>query len=150
MLVALAEPSEAAIDRPHAELADGTAGLSQDSSVTVYWIDGDNVHDPSQGDASGHGWWKKISGPGKRANVTITLQSLVRTSSTTWGWQHQASNNKIVYPGGGSARWVHARKACYAETRTQWRSFIEVDVLGEVDVPRRAFTPEVYLYCSPN
>jgi hypothetical protein len=54
---------------------------------------------------------------------------------------------QTVYSGGGSANRAVARAFCNNSTVTQWRSEIDVDVIGILDTPGKHYTPARSLYC---
>ncbi|MFE3140694.1 hypothetical protein [Streptomyces scopuliridis] len=113
----------------------------------VIITDGDRVHVSSTPPptASAHGWWKKVSGPGDKARVTIDLQ----VKNADGSWRTVATGSKVVKPGGGSARRANARKQCVNVNRTiHWRSVIDVDIIGVVDSPEKAVTATQSLRCA--
>ncbi|NUK18533.1 hypothetical protein HRW16_18125 [Streptomyces lunaelactis] len=117
-------------------------------SAGVFYTNGDNVHISSTApaSASGHGWWVKISGPGTKAKVTIELQALDHRDNK---WKTVATGSKNVYSGTGSANRAHARKTCTNRVqKVQWRSRIDVDIIGVNDSPEKAITKTRSLWCG--
>jgi hypothetical protein len=109
---------------------------------TLYETNGDYVH-ITAGDASGHGWWEKVSGTASTAKVTIWLEENLGGT-----WYVEASGTYTGGPGPGSGRWANARYACIPTTGTyQWRSRIDVDIIGEQDAPDQAITKTQALHC---
>ncbi|MEU2450727.1 hypothetical protein ABZ605_11765 [Streptomyces sp. NPDC012765] len=117
-------------------------------SAGVFYTNGDNVHISSTAPAaaSGHGWWVKISGPGTKAKVTIELQALDYRDNK---WKTVATGSKTVYSGTGSANRAAARKVCTNRImQVQWRSRIDVDIIGVNDSPEKAVTKTQKLWCG--
>lgn len=103
----------------------------------------DNAHFSSTGWAiSSHGWWVKYAGtcPSK-ANVDIYLQAVW---CDAWGcrWRTVDTDSKDVYAGGGSGKRATAREECGGSKTVGWRSFVDVDLIGQVD-------PSGYTYSTP-
>jgi hypothetical protein len=122
-------------------------GVSSAYGPGAFITNGDNVHVSSTPPptASGHGWWVKVSGPGTTAKVTVWLQSNWAGS----GWVTRATGVKTVKSGGGSANRATARWQCRnLVAKVQWRSVIDVDLIGVADSPERAVTATRTLYCG--
>lgn len=98
----------------------------------------------SSGQASGHAWWENIDCDTNQAVVTVRLQQHVGGS-----WKYAGSTGKkTVYSGGGSANRAVARADCNASSRTQWRTVVDVDLVGIFDDPfRRYIKTEIPLTC---
>lgn len=113
-----------------------------------YETRGDYVHVTS-GEASGHGWWVKLSGPATMAKVKIKLQTkkIRRFWFDTWpdatDW-----NDNTVRSGGGSRKRANARRTCNGTTVTPWRSVVDVDIIGYPDPPDVHVTPARFLECG--
>ncbi len=125
-----------------------TAQAQRQPQAGVFVTDGDRVHVSSTPPptASGHGWWKKISGPGTKAKVTVTLQARPAGTST---WHNVATGSKTVKSGGGSGKRATARKTCTnLIQKTEWRSVIDVDIIGVADSPEKATTKAATLWCG--
>jgi hypothetical protein len=109
---------------------------------TFYLTNGDYVH-ITAGDASGHGWWEKLSGTATSAKVTIWLEENLGGT-----WYIEATGTYTGGPGPGSGKWANARYTCIPTTSTyQWRSRIDVDIIGEQDPPDQAITKTQSLHC---
>ncbi|MEW1750204.1 hypothetical protein [Streptomyces angustmyceticus] len=116
------------------------------SGAGVFITNGDRVHISSTPPrtASAHAWWTHVSGPGTKAKVTIWLQ--MKSGRT---WHSVAKNAKNLKSGnGGSARRVVARKKCANSSRHQWRTMIDVDLIGVADSPEKAYTKPVTVKCG--
>ncbi|MEU7020448.1 hypothetical protein ABZ990_07280 [Streptomyces sp. NPDC046203] len=112
----------------------------------VFVTNGDRVHISSTPPrtASAHAWWTHVSGPGTKARVTIWLQ--MKSGSK---WHSVAKNAKNLKSGnGGSARRVVARKTCANSKKRQWRTMIDVDLIGVPDSPEKAYTETVTVKCG--
>jgi hypothetical protein len=147
-------PADASTDRLVAAPAEGRTGDQAQGrqhrapSAGVFITDGDRVHVSSTPPptASGHGWWKKISGPGTKAKVTVTLQARPYGAS---GWRDVATGSKTVKSGGGAGKRATARKTCTnLIQKTEWRSVIDVDIIGVADSPEKVSTKAATLFCG--
>lgn len=116
------------------------------SEVGTYITNGDRVHVSSTPPrtASAHGWWIKVSGAGTKAKVTIWLQ----TKKSNGRWRSVAKGQKTVKSGGGSSRRANVRKTCANAQKRQWRSLIDVDIIGVSDSPEKAVTKAVTVRCG--
>jgi hypothetical protein len=112
----------------------------------VFVTNGDRVHisgTPPR-TASAHAWWTRVSGPGTKARVTIWLQ--IRSGRT---WHSVARNAQNLKSGnGGRARRVVAREKCASRNNRQWRTMIDVDLIGVPDSPEKAYTKPVTVKCG--
>lgn len=109
---------------------------------TLYLTNGDYVH-ITAGDASGHGWWEKLSGTASTAKVTIWLEENLGGT-----WYVEATGTYTGGPGPGSGKWANARYTCIpTASNFQWRSRIDVDIIGEQDPPDQAITKTQDLKC---
>ncbi|WP_229820774.1 MULTISPECIES: hypothetical protein [Streptomyces] len=115
-------------------------------SAGAFISNGDRVHVSSTPPrtASAHAWWIKVSGPGTKAKVTIWLQTKTKNGK----WRSVAKGSKTVKPGGGSSRRANARKTCANAQKTQWRTMIDVDIIGVNDTPEKAYTAAVTVKCG--
>lgn len=112
----------------------------------VFITNGDRVHISSTPPrtASAHAWWTHVSGPGTKAKVTIWLQM-----KSGQRWHSVAKNAKNLKSGnGGSARRVVARKKCANQNKRQWRTMIDVDLIGVADSPEKAYAKPVTVKCG--
>lgn len=99
----------------------------------------------SAGSASAHGCWR-LDGPrlkGHLANVEVWLQ--VRIGSSWVTMQHGEAN---VYPGCGGGKDAVAKHRCMGPQDTLWRTKVDVDVLGVLDTPRKAYH-QYWIECTP-
>lgn len=110
---------------------------------------GDKVHVSSTPPrtASAHGWWKKFSGPGSKAKVTVWLQVRAKGGKK---WHTVSQADKTIKPAkrGSSKPRTTARKTCANHQTRQWRSVIDVDIVGVADTPEKAYTKPVKLRCG--
>ncbi|NSC21822.1 hypothetical protein FM076_11675 [Streptomyces albus subsp. chlorinus] len=110
---------------------------------------GDRVHisRTAPRTASAHGWWKKFSGPGSKAKVTIWLQVRAKKGKK---WHTVAKGVKKVKPAnpGSSKPRATARRKCSSKKTRQWRSLIDVDIIGVADSPEKAYTKPVKRRCA--
>ncbi|WP_274561662.1 hypothetical protein [Streptomyces spiramyceticus] len=126
----------------------GAAEQAAPPEPGVFVTNGDHVHISSTAPAtaSAHGWWKKISGPGTKAKVTIELQALDYRDNK---WKTVATGSKTVKSGGGSVNRANARKTCTNRVmQVKWRSRIDVDLIGVADSPEKAITATKTLWCG--
>jgi hypothetical protein len=95
--------------------------------------------------ASAHGWWVNGDCKAKTANVTIDLQAKIGGD-----WRTVATGRKNgVYSGGGSANRAPAQVLCSSSASTEWRSKIDVDLVGQSDAGNKTTTPTRTLTCRP-
>lgn len=123
-----------------------TAAPATAKGPGVFVTNGDRVHISSTPPrtASAHAWWTHVSGPGTKAKVTIWLQM-----KSGKKWHSVARNAKNLKSGnGGSARRVVARKKCANRSKRQWRTKIDVDLIGVADSPEKAYTKPVTVRCG--
>ncbi|MFJ2816755.1 hypothetical protein ACIQOU_22315 [Streptomyces sp. NPDC091279] len=139
LLMGAAVPASAAERAPRAE-----AG--------VYASNGDYVHVSSTkpATASAHGWWFKVKGPGSKAKVTIWLQTRKKGTSK---WHTVAKGAKTVKPSKklnkAPSTWrANARKTCANRQVREWRSVIDVDIIGVADSPEKAVTKVRQVKCG--
>ena len=112
--------------------------------VSVAGTGGDNVH-LSGGSASAHGWWDYPFKTELRADVTVQLQAKRDGAWTNVG----APGVKRVRPGDGrSVSRSNARVPCLNAVATEWRSVVDVDVVGKIDSPGKLITPKQVLNCG--
>ncbi|MGC5395254.1 hypothetical protein ACPXCP_05820 [Streptomyces sp. DT20] len=129
-----------------ATAAPATAAPATAKGPGVFVTNGDRVHISSTPPrtASAHAWWTHVSGPGTKAKVTIWLQM-----KSGKKWHSVARNAKNLKSGnGGSARRVVARKKCANRSKRQWRTKIDVDLIGVADSPEKAYTKPVTVKCG--
>lgn len=112
---------------------------------TIAVTRGDNVHissDVSSGrTASAHGWWEKGTTSATLADVTADLQVL-----NNGNWITVATHTRRVAP--GTYRRANPRILCRNSYWVNWRSVIDVDLVGIPDTPNKLVTPVKYLQCG--
>ena len=137
-------PQENVVDVPDGGGRDGNGIIRPGLFRTM----GDHVHISSSPPrtASAHGWWVKIGGSGSRAKVTIWLQAKDWRDGK---WKTVAKDVETVRQGGGSVARANARFTCRGiVARVEWRSVVDVDLIGVLDDDRRLTTPTKTLYCG--
>lgn len=116
--------------------------------VTVGEIRGDYVHlSGSAGSlaASAHGWWTYPEPTDLKAKVTVQLQANLAGTWTDVG----PSGSEVIRPGtGGSGRRANARTLCVNAISTEWRSVVDVDIIGKLDAPNKLVTAVQRLDCG--
>lgn len=101
-----------------------------------YTTHSDNPH-KSGNEVSVHGWWTKSpsSSCPRYAYVTVELEAYYCHSRSGCWWVPQAVNSDQVRAGGGRGRRVAARYSCVSNNLVGWRSIVDVDLVGEIDMP---------------
>lgn len=124
-----------------------TASRAAGPGVGMFQTMGDNVHfsHTVRGNINAHGWWKNLRGPaGIKAKVTVWLQ--VKRGGE---WKTLTKAAKNVYSGGGSGkRTAAAYKCTYNVGQYDFRSVIDVDLIGYADDSYRKVTPTQRLGCG--
>ncbi|WP_171167413.1 hypothetical protein [Streptomyces sp. I05A-00742] len=118
----------------------GTGSAAADTFMTR----GDYVHFSGtvQGRINAHGWWTKNSGPATSAKVTIWLQG-------GSGWRTLDKGVKTVPPGGGSNKRAVANWGCTNfVAKNDFRSVVDVDIVGYPDGASKLVTKTQTLYCG--
>jgi hypothetical protein len=153
MLVLPGSPASAAADDVQgvAPVQSETTSATEAAAAAAprpFITDGDEVHISSTppATASGHGWWISISHPrGTRGKVTIELQ---RQDYGGGAWKTVGTGSKTTYSGSGSANRAVARYTCRGIVgRANYRTVIDVDIIGHADTPEKAVTPVKTLWC---
>lgn len=114
--------------------------------VGLFETRGDYVHfsHTVQGRINAHGWWKNINTSASMAKVTIWLQ--VKSGS---GWRTLDTGVKTVPSGGGSNKRAVANWGCTNfVAKHEFRSVVDVDLIGVPDDPKKLVTPAQTLYCG--
>ncbi|WP_157508775.1 hypothetical protein [Luteipulveratus halotolerans] len=94
--------------------------------------------------ASAHGCWKKYSGPGTTARVTVWLQKRVGN-----GWVTRSKQAKTIKQGCGSVARTNAKANCGGiVAKTTWRTMVDVDIIGVADSPEVLITKSQTLWCN--
>ncbi|MFJ1618454.1 hypothetical protein [Streptomyces sp. NPDC088249] len=131
---------------PSAYAASETTASDIGGSVT----DGDHVHVSSTppATASAPGWWLDPLGKHKNVKAKVTIWLQTRHGHT---WKTVAEGAKNVKAGAARAPVPAAptpAKTCENRDKTQWRSVIDVDLIGVADSPEKAVTKTVTLSCG--
>jgi hypothetical protein len=123
----------------------GSTGAVAQTSLCGFWTRGDNAHISSTAfEASAHGWWINVNCNAQVAVVTVELQQ----QYSDRGWRAIGTvGRSTVKSGGGAGNRATARARCVSRDRTQWRSVVDVDVIGVADDPRKYKTPVRTLSC---
>jgi hypothetical protein len=106
---------------------------------------GDDVRIPSTSPraASAQGWWVRIDNEAPLAVVQVQLQ--IKRAGL---WLDVGSTGRrIVKSGGRSANRVSARVPCVGSDLHEWRSVVDVDLLGYLDSADRHVAPARLLPC---
>lgn len=135
-------------DLRRAPVLPGAAGADTGEAKQdrVFDTRGDEVHLSSSPPrtASGHGWWLKGSSDANLADGTVQLQVL-----NNGNWLNAGPpGTKRVKPGGGSANRANARYLCSNSLSVDWRSVVDVDLVGYADSSNVAITPTRRLACG--
>ncbi|MER7396908.1 hypothetical protein ABT381_15510 [Streptomyces sp. NPDC000151] len=132
--------------------SEGAKGnLRAAAEAGVFITDGDRVHISSNKKegrvASAHGWWRKINGPGTKAKVTVWLQVKAKSGNKWHSVSKKSSNVKSANKRSSKPR-TTARKKCSNKQSRQWRTVIDVDIIGVNDSPEKAYTKPVKVRCG--
>ncbi|WJV48073.1 hypothetical protein [Streptomyces flavofungini] len=145
-----AVPAQAAENRDAQQYRSVTSEKSAraGSGIGAFRTYGDNVHfsHTVRGHINAHGWWKVLSGParGVKAKVTVDLQ--VKRGGQ---WKTLTRASKNVYSGGGSGkRTAAAYKCTYNVGQYDFRSVIDVDLIGYPDDNYKKITATQRLGCG--
>lgn len=94
--------------------------------------------------ASAHGWWLRIDNEAALALVRVQLQ--IKRAGL---WLDVGPpGSKVVMSGGGSANRASARVPCVGFDTHEWRSVVDVDLVGYLDSADRHVTPARLLPCA--
>lgn len=132
----------------HSGLVARGSGGAQNEAINallcVFTTHGDYVHISSSAfEASGHGWWVNGNCNATYAVVTVQLQQKIGGQ-----WRNAGPAGKAtVRSGGGSGNRATGRAACNSSTVTEWRSIVDVDLVGVLDDPGKLVTPTRTLAC---
>ncbi|MBO0595064.1 hypothetical protein I2485_08635 [Nesterenkonia sp. E16_7] len=123
--------------------ADTAYPLVSTAAVGAFLTRGDYVH-VTRGQASGHGWWVRGSSPALTAKVTVQLQYKPKQNSS---WNNRGTAGvRVIKP--GTAKRANARITCRSTASKQWRSWVDVDLIGYIDTPEKAYTGARTLRCT--
>lgn len=146
--VGVAAPAQAADSDTPQYRSVATEQSARASGIGAFRTMGDNVHfsHTVRGHINAHGWWKNLSGParGVKAKVTVWLQ--VKRGGE---WKTLTKSAKNVYQGGGSGkRTAAAYKCTYNVGQYDFRSVIDVDLIGYPDDSSKKITATQRLGCG--
>lgn len=156
-LVALApQPASAQSEEPPSAQVPGVVPADENRSDEAaaqdctFFSHGDYLHiSTSSGPraASGHGWWTEGTCPPTwRADVWIQLQ--VRRGDTgEWVDVGDRGEASALPPGSGRGNRVTGRVECQGTANIEWRSIVDVDIVGVPDSSERLNTPARTLSC---
>lgn len=95
--------------------------------------------------ASAHGWWEHPD-QSSQAEVTVWLQV---KRGATWTFVGEPGKERVRSGSGGSGRRANVRIPSVGAAPTEWRSVVDVDVVGKIDSPGRLIRPSMTLPCLP-
>ena len=122
---------------------DTTYPLVTTAKIGVFQAKGDYVH-VTRGQASGHGWWLKGTTKATKAKVTVQLQYKPKKNSS---WHNRGKAGvKTIKP--GTSKRANARMTCRSSGNKQWRSWVDVDLIGYLDTPNKLYTPARTIKCT--
>ena len=113
------------------------------AKIGVFQVRGDYVH-VTRGQASGHGWWLKGTAKAAKAKVTVQLQYKPTKNSR---WLNRGKAGVRTIKPGTSIR-ANARMTCRSSKYKQWRSWVDVDLIGYLDTPNKLYTPARTIKCT--
>jgi hypothetical protein len=153
--LAMADTGETTNGVPVLAAADGgdngprVDGTTDIVTAGQYWCffytNGDYVHISSTAfEASAHGWWTNGNCRATYAKVTVQLEE---KKNGTW-YRVGVVGSSTVRSGGGSANRSTGRAACTGSGAHQWRSVVDVDLVGQADTDEKGVSPERTLNCS--
>lgn len=95
--------------------------------------------------ASAHGWWYNTNCKATHAVVTVRLQK----KGLLGVWSNVGTKGvATVKSGGGSGNRATSRYTCSGSSKHKFRSWVDVDVVGVADLPKKLYTPERELACN--
>lgn len=124
----------------------GASGEVSANGFCSFETRGDFVHISSTPPrtASAHGWWINHNCSASRAVVTVQLQ--IKRNGT---WANVGSAGvKTVPQGGGSVARSVGRFTCLNTRTTEWRSVVDVDIVGQPDDASKLYTSPRTLSCG--
>lgn len=123
--------------------ADTVYPLVTTAAIGVFQTKGDYVH-VTGGQASGHGWWLKGTTKAVKAKVTVQLQYKPKKNSS---WNNRGKADvRTIKP--GTSKRANARVTCRSSGKKQWRSWVDVDLIGYLDTPDKLYTSARTLKCT--
>ncbi|HEX3733496.1 MAG TPA: hypothetical protein VHU91_11330 [Mycobacteriales bacterium] len=140
--LAVAAPASAASEPEPVGGGESSPSVSL-RDVGLFKPDGDDPH-LSGGDVSAHGWWKENHGPATHADVTVRLQ-IKRGNS--WAYVGKTGKARVTV-GGGRGKRATGRAKCKNTNNHQWRSIVDVDIVGYADPPDKKIVGPKTLECG--
>ncbi|MDL5160198.1 hypothetical protein [Actinomycetospora termitidis] len=131
-----------------AESAEASTHSTPTQGLVPGSTEGDFVHistTTSVRTASGHGWWRYSKDSDLRADVTVQLQV---NRQGVWTDVGVPGIERVRPATGGSVYRANARVPCVDRTPTEWRSVIDVDIVGVIDSPEKLYTTVRLLDCG--
>ncbi|MFC0581187.1 hypothetical protein [Micrococcoides hystricis] len=113
------------------------------AKIGVFQTKGDYVH-VTRGQASAHGWWVRGTAKATTAKVTVQLQ-YKPTKRSRWHNRGKAGV-RTIKP--GTSKRANARMTCRSRASKQWRSWVDVDLVGYLDTPNKLYTASRTLRCT--
>jgi hypothetical protein len=135
------------VDGDNISAGAGASESPQPQGLEAFTTEGDYVHISSTPPraAQAHGWWTRGTTTATLAVVTVQLQ--VKRNGV---WSNVGTAAKsTVKPGGGAGNRTTARVECGTWSSYEWRSVVDVDLVGQVDTPDKKTTTARTLDCSP-
>lgn len=120
--------------------------------IGVFATGGDRVHISKEkykghSVASAHGWWVKGSAKATKADVTVWIQYKPKGSNK---WRTvETKKQRIKAKAGKNKARVTAREVCSSHSPRQFRSVVDVDLVGYADSSEKLYTKAVTLKCTP-
>lgn len=135
-------PSVAVVGAGGSNDRDGTSSLRPGAIVTVAELVHIS-HSAGPRAASAHGCWRKLTGSGTNAKITVWLQMY---KNGAWTTVDKEIGTKRHGCGGGKR--VTARFECKGMVAWRdYRSIVDVDVIGVIDGPEKATSSTQRIYC---
>ena len=118
-------------------------GGSGSASECIFYSRGSSVQLYS-GAVLAHGWWDNVNCRTSKAVVRVRIQYL-----TSWGnWRTVGDQGKEKISAGGGSDRSTARAGCQTSRERQFRSQIDVDLMGIIDDRFKLYTSVQTLNCS--
>ena len=134
------------VERTAPQALTGGEGLSAAALCNFEQL-GDYAHVSSSAPptASAHGWWRNVDCNATHAVVTTQLQK----KNVAGFWVDVGTRGvKTVLSGGGSVARSNSRYVCSGTSKHQFRSWVDVDLVGINDLPNKLYTSERTLDCN--
>jgi hypothetical protein len=134
----------------------GVTPLTRSATITAgsckYQQQVDNAHISSTAPraTSVHGSWLHIGGTCPTTSNVDTYLQAYWCDEFGCRWITVASDSGNVRAGGGSGKWITARKECSSSSKTVgWRGYVDVDLNGVSDPSGYTYSPPQNLTCVP-